>query len=322
MSIPCISQRKLNKMKAVLDAKTDFKQYTPSIPYLKFYISDPLLEMSSNSQSEDAIKLYEGRSSEYDASWHPDFTRRFASYLDLSPGQHVLDLACGTGLLTFLLADAVGPNGRVVGVDVTPGMLAQAKAKKEKDADKYSSVELYEGDILSLEKSIDGIKEESFDVITIASAIVLFPDPRTAIRYWAKFLKPGGVFALDSTHPRNLLFGSVIERVARDLVLPVPYYRQWSESEDVLRGVLEFAGLNVEKVDTIEDQRGQSTRYHLVSDADDVFEKSIGEGNAAVVFADESLRNEAKVLFRQEWAKLAVDGKVQEVDAVFISTLR
>ena len=104
----------------------------------------------AESQVNAAIRLYDSLASDYDNSWHPSFVRRFASYLDLQPGQHVLDLACGTGLLSFIEADAVGPQGRVVGIDISPGMLTQGNAKKQKEGMKYLHVEFHQGDILNL----------------------------------------------------------------------------------------------------------------------------------------------------------------------------
>ena len=86
--------------------------------------------MTGERQAADAIRFYDSKSWDYDATWHNDFTKRFMTYLDIQPGQHVLDLACGTGLLTFREAEAVGPQGQVVGVDVTPSMLAVATHRK------------------------------------------------------------------------------------------------------------------------------------------------------------------------------------------------
>lgn len=273
--------------------------------------------MASNTQINNAIRLYEARGLEYDASWHPDFTKRFFAYLDITPSQHILDLACGTGLLTFLAADAVGSHGRVVGVDVTPGMLAQAKAKKEREPEKYRNVELFEGNVLSLE-TIKGVDEGSFDVITMASAIVLFPDPKAAVKYWTKFLKPGGVLAIDSTHPKNLIVGRVLEITGRKMGLDIPYYREWSTSENTLAEVLESANLRVRRLATVDNQRGEGTRFHQASDAEEIFEKAVTKGDAPTTFKDESTRGQAKAIFKEEWMKLAVGGKVEEVDAVFL----
>lgn len=277
--------------------------------------------MSGERQAENAIRFYEARSADYDNTWHRDFTKRFISRLDIQQGQHVLDLACGTGLLTFLVAEKVGPSGSVVGVDVTPGMLAIATRKQEQDAEKYSNVVFHKGDILHLEET-QALQGRTFDFIAVASALVLFPDPKAAIEHWSRYLKPGGVLAVDATHPRNLVSGMVLERVARRLDLPVPYNRSWSRSETSLQKVLESAGLEVDKVETIHNQAGYGKRYYDIEKWDDFFVENVILKDVAKAFANNDIRRKAQALYKEEWEKLAIDGKVEEVDAVFLGIAR
>lgn len=277
--------------------------------------------MTSERQADDAIRFYELRSYNYDDTWHSDFTKRFLTHVPIQPGQHVLDLACGTGLLTFLEADAVGPTGQVVGIDVTPGMLAVAALKKQKDMQRYTHVQIVEGDVLHLE-TVEALKGKTFDVITLASALVLFPDPKEAIEHWAEYLKPGGVIVLDSTHPRNLVAGMVLERTARRLDLPVPYNRDWSQSESSLKSVIESAGLEAEKVVTINDQAGYGRRYYGAEEWDDFFVENVIVKDVARTFANNDIRRKAQGIYKEEWERLAVDGKVEEVDAVFLGIAR
>jgi ubiquinone/menaquinone biosynthesis C-methylase UbiE len=277
--------------------------------------------MASMHQADNAIKFYDSRSFNYDDSWHADFTQRFSSSVPFQPGQRVLDLACGTGLLTFLAADAVGPTGHVAGVDVTPGMLTVAAFKKRKDSEKYTNVDFHEGDVLDL-GGIAALKGQTFDVITVASALVLFPDPKAAIEHWLEFLKPGGLIAMDSTHPRNLVSGMVLERTARRLDLPMPYNREWSQSEASLKSVLESAGVQVESVLTIDNQAGYGRRFHGVEEWDDHFVENVIVKDVARTFATNDIRKKAQGIFKEEWEKLAVDGKVEEVDSVFFAIAR
>jgi ubiquinone/menaquinone biosynthesis C-methylase UbiE len=277
--------------------------------------------MAAAKQTDNAVLFYQNRAADYDYTWHPSFARRFESHLNITAGQRVLDLACGTGLLTFLEADRVGPTGTVVGIDITPNMLAQAQAKKERAGSKYSNLQFYRGDILDLD-AIDALKDQTFDAITVASALVLLPDPKAAVQYWTKFLKPNGTIALDSTHPKNLVSGMVFERTGRRLGLPMPYNRTWSTSEDSLREVLESAGLEVEKVVTIEDQAGYGTKYHDQAEWDDHFVEKVIMGDTTRTFADSEIRRKARDIFKEEWGKLAVDGRVEEVDSVFLGIAR
>ncbi len=272
-------------------------------------------------QADYAIRFYEGRAAQYDGTWHDDFTRRFMSHVDIQPDQQVLDLACGTGLLTFLEADAVGPSGHVIGVDITPSMLEVAGFNKRKAGDKYSNVTFLKGDILHLEET-EELKGKLFDVITVASALVLLPDPTAAIEHWSQFLKPGGLIALDATHPRNLVAGMVLERVARRLELPMPYNRSWSKSESTLKDVLESAGLEVEKVITVENQAGYGRRTYEMEQWDDFFVENVIVKDVARTFANNDIRRKAQGVYKEEWEKLAIDGRVEEIDSVFLGVAR
>ncbi|CAN9363611.1 unnamed protein product [Alternaria alternata] len=267
--------------------------------------------MSSERQAADAIRFYDSKSWNYDATWHNDFTRRFISYLDIQPGQQVLDLACGTGLLTFRESEAVGPQGHVVGVDVTPD-------SRRRQICQY---DFLKGDALHLDET-EELRGKQFDVITVASALVLFPNPKTAIEHWTEFLKPGGVIAMDATHPRNLVSGMVLERVARRLELPIPYNRSWSKSEDTLKQMLESAGLEIDQVLTVESQAGYGRRFYDMEQWDDFFVENVIVKDIARTFANNDIRRKAQGIYKEEWEKLAIDGKIEEIDSVFLGIAR
>ena len=67
----------------------------------------------------------------YDEGWVPavldPFARDFTSYV--STGNVVLDVGCGTGLVTLYASEAAGPKGRVVGIDPTESLLEKARSK-------------------------------------------------------------------------------------------------------------------------------------------------------------------------------------------------
>jgi ubiquinone/menaquinone biosynthesis C-methylase UbiE len=74
----------------------------------------------------------------------PGFRAKAVDRLDLRPGEHVLEIGCGTGRNLPYLSKAVGPHGRVYGVDLSPGMLARARALC--DRNQWRNVELIESD--------------------------------------------------------------------------------------------------------------------------------------------------------------------------------
>ncbi|MBX9257196.1 class I SAM-dependent methyltransferase [Desmonostoc muscorum CCALA 125] len=109
--------------------------------------------------------------------------------LDLVPlqkGQKVLDMATGTGIIAIASAQIIGSEGKVIGVDFSSGMLAQAQQKIEELG--LQNIQLIEADA----EYID-FNDESFDVILCSTAIVYFKDIPAALRKWYRYLKPGGI---------------------------------------------------------------------------------------------------------------------------------
>jgi SAM-dependent methyltransferase len=107
----------------------------------------------------------------------------------IRPGDSVLDLGCGAGFDCFLAARQVGPDGRVIGVDMTDAMLDKARANAAKTG--LSNVEFRKGDIESLP-----IEDDSIDVVISNCVLNLVPDKDRAFREIRRVLKPGGRLAV------------------------------------------------------------------------------------------------------------------------------
>ena len=266
-----------------------------------------------------AARMYNPRATKYEDSWHPAFVYDFLDRLTppLNPGDKVLDLACGTGLVTFLAAARVGRHGEVHAVDISEGMLSRAAARYE--AGYYPHVRFYKHDIVHLESLADVVKvknEGGFDLITCASAFVLLDDPSTALRHWATFLKPGGRLVVDIPHPENQIRGILAERVGNLLNAPVPYHRTWVRGSESLEVVFDQAGLDTLSIDFVPQDGGQ-TRYLTPEDVGTSW-KTVGPPLWKDELAQKGLADKASELFVQEAAKIAVDGKIREIDGVFV----
>jgi SAM-dependent methyltransferase len=104
---------------------------------------------------------------------------------DIEPGSVVLDLGCGAGTDLLIAAQMVGPDGRVIGVDMTPAMLGRAAASAR--AMGLENVELHESLIESLP-----LEDASVDIVISNGVIDLVPDKEAVFAEIDRVLRPGG----------------------------------------------------------------------------------------------------------------------------------
>lgn len=119
------------------------------------------------------------------APWAPKTLARVAP----SAGERVLDVACGTGALTRLAAQVVGPGGRAVGLDLNPEMLAVARTVRRRAAS--AVIEWHEGSADALP-----FDDASFDIVTCQFGLMFFPDRAAALREMRRVLVKGGRIAV------------------------------------------------------------------------------------------------------------------------------
>lgn len=142
-----------------------------------------------------------------------DFRYRLANPLvelaQLQSGQRILDVATGTGIVAIAAAQIVGDQGKVIGVDISLGMLSQAQQKIE--AASLQNIELIEADADYL-----NLSDNSFDTIFCSSAIAWFSDIPGVLRSWYRLLKKGGLAAFscfaEEAHTTSVVYRAVAQR--------------------------------------------------------------------------------------------------------------
>lgn len=126
----------------------------------------------------------------------------------LRPGERVLDVGCGTGVVTRLAAERVGGAGRVAGLDVNPGMLDVARSQTPPDM----PIDWYEAAAESMP-----LPDGSVDVVLSQMALQFIPDRLAAVREMRRVLKNGGRALVVLPGPKPPLFAVMTDALARHL---------------------------------------------------------------------------------------------------------
>jgi demethylmenaquinone methyltransferase/2-methoxy-6-polyprenyl-1,4-benzoquinol methylase len=131
-------------------------------------------------------KHYDVTSRLYPAPGYPQREQRLQAVraLRLRPGDTVIDMACGTGLNFRLLEKAVGPGGRIVGVDLTDAMLAQAQDRVEENG--WGNISLVQSDAAGFDFPAGA------SAILSTYALTQVPECAEVIAHGAKALSGGG----------------------------------------------------------------------------------------------------------------------------------
>ena len=126
----------------------------------------------------------------------------------LQPGQRVLDVACGTGVVTRLAAERVGADGKVAGLDVTPGMLAVARSETPPEL----SIDWYEASAESMP-----FQDAAFDVVLCQMGLQFIPNKIAALSEIRRVLVEDGRALATMPGPEPALFAAMQDVLASHL---------------------------------------------------------------------------------------------------------
>jgi SAM-dependent methyltransferase len=161
------------------------------------------------------------------------------AFASLRAGETVVDLGSGGGLDVFLAADKVGPTGRAIGIDMTPEMLALARANAAKAG--VTNVEFYQSTIDKLP-----LPDASVDCVMSNCVINLASDKSAVFREIARVLKPGGRLAVSDLALKQPLPAEI----SQDIMAYVGCIAGAIPIEEYRTGLLAAGFAQVEVVDT------------------------------------------------------------------------
>jgi len=175
--------------------------------------------------------------------WTPQLLKRAVP----QPGERVLDVACGTGVVARSIVPLVGDQGKVVGLDINPMMLAVACRQYSDNCDK---IDWREGQAENIP-----FAEHDFDLVTCQQGLQFFKDRAKAAREMHRVLKPNGraVIEVFQSIERNEFYKKVFDTLAEVFNVPVatlatPY--SFGDPTD-LEGLFIDAGFKQVKVEQV-----------------------------------------------------------------------
>jgi len=246
----------------------------------------------------------------YENSWRTQLEpaqSRMIEMADLRPGERVLDVACGTGLVTLRAASAVGPGGEVVGTDIAEEMVRMAREISARQGTSHVKYERGEAERI-------GFEDESFDVVLCGLGMMYLPSPVEALGEFRRVLRPDKRASLAVWGKRSNcgwadIFPIVDSRVQSEVC---PAFFQLGAA-DTLAQMMTAAGFRDVSVDRLR------TTLHYESEDEALVAAFVG-GPVALAYSrfDDKTREEAHADYLASIASFRKDGGRYEIPGEFV----
>ncbi len=220
---------------------------------LKHYIQsldDPLYNSVSDKKAyhQRIVGSYDERSKTYDNFiWAREWSIQTVEFCPPNQGEKVLDIACGTGTIAFYIADRVGPEGHITGVDISAGMI-------KKCSEKLQELDLKNMTFIYSDAEVLDFPTNSFDRMYCSAGLYWMINPLAALRHWCELLKPNGWLSFNAWPGNSFVWGNGERRALRKYGIESTVH-EFSGSKKKLRQLVELAGF--EKIDIHEVERGR-----------------------------------------------------------------
>jgi SAM-dependent methyltransferase len=250
-----------------------------------------------------------------------DFGKAAIAAANARPGEHILDIGCGSGTSTYPLAAQVGPGGHVLGVDISEQLVEIARAAAPAGAP---------AEFRCADAATALLPAGAFDVLFSRFGVMFFDDPVAAFAHMRRALKPGGRLAFvcwrgaQENDWVRLPMGAIrdiVEPVPADPTAPGPFaFGDRQRLADILAAA-GFTAIDIAPFDTTISYGRGGTREKAVDDALDM---AFQVGPLARALADQpdEIREKAAIAVRAAFAKRPADTSVLIDGAAWIVTAR
>jgi ubiquinone/menaquinone biosynthesis C-methylase UbiE len=223
-----------------------------------------MTDLPLNNYKQQIADFYSSRSHNYDESdWHYQIACRLVQYAQINSGQSVLDIATGTGMVALEAAKMLNPEGRVIGVDISEGMLDQAQHKAK--ALNLKNVEFILADAEKLNFSSNSFARATHgpecarathgpegDRVLCASALIWMTDIVAALRLWRQFLKPDGIIGIHVFADTAFVGSNILQNIGEKYGVSLTFSKPTGTIEKCQK-LLTDAGFQVLEIKTEQD---------------------------------------------------------------------